>query len=534
MMQTTGETLAPSSPLKLALQLQRAHMAVSSTEDRKKRGQVFTPPEVCRFMAGLFTHIPTHFRLLDPGAGVGSLTAAMCEHIAKLRTPRQVELHLYETDPCLTPHLRRVIEECHKILQASGHSLSAHLYKKDFILAHASTMGKARLLFGDDSKRAGGFDAVIMNPPYFKLAKDSEYTRLLPQIVHGQPNIYTLFLAIGAELLRPGGEMVAITPRSFCSGLYFRAFRRWFFRRMGLGRAHLFLSRKEIFREAGILQESLITLTTRLGDHPKKILLSTSYGRDDLIGSATFSLPASEILDDSSRQLVIRLPENPIDAEIMRQVESWPKNFSKRGFRISTGPVVSFRARQFLCHTYDAASMVPLLLDGSVRRFETVWPPPRNGKPCALKVTTKSERLLLLAKNYVLLRRFSAKEERRRLTASCLLAGQFPAARVALENHLNYVYHAAQELSEDETYGLAALFNSLLLDRYFRTLSGNTQVNATEIRTMPFPDLETLADIGRRVRQLQGISPEETEELVLTTLGIEGQIRRRLLAEAGR
>ena len=487
-------------------------------------------------MAGLFTHIPTHFRLLDPGAGVGSLTAAMCERIAKLHTPRQVELHLYETDPRLTPHLYRVIEECRRLLQASGHSLSAHLYNEDFILAHASTMGEAGLLFGDDSERADGFDAVIMNPPYFKLAKDSEYTRLLPQIVHGQPNIYTLFMATGAELLRPGGEMVAITPRSFCSGLYFRAFRRWFFRRMGLRRAHLFQSRKDIFREAGILQESLITLTTRLGHCPKEVMLSTSCGRNDLIGSATFSLPSSEIFDDSSRQLVIRLPENPIDAEIMRQVESWPKDFSKRGLRISTGPVVSFRARQFLRHTYDAASMIPLLLDGSVRRFETVWPPPHDGKPCALKVTAKSERLLLPAKNYVLLRRFSAKEERRRLIASCLLAGQLPAACVALENHLNYVYHAARELSEDETYGLAALFNSLLLDRYFRTLSGNTQVNATEIRTMPFPSIEALTEIGRRVRQLQGISlkEEEAERLVLTTLGIEGQIRRRLLAEAGR
>ena len=65
---------------------------------RKEKGQVFTPPGICRFMAGLFTRIPDRFRLLDRRgggrlAGVGRLRAAFRPALA-----RQVEIHLYETD----------------------------------------------------------------------------------------------------------------------------------------------------------------------------------------------------------------------------------------------------------------------------------------------------------------------------------------------------------------------------------------------------------------------------------------------------
>ena len=81
--------------------LQQRHEAATLAEARKERGQVFTPPSVCGLMAGLFTQIPDRFRLLDAGAGVGSLAAAVCERVLSLRSPRQIEIVLYETTaPC--------------------------------------------------------------------------------------------------------------------------------------------------------------------------------------------------------------------------------------------------------------------------------------------------------------------------------------------------------------------------------------------------------------------------------------------------
>jgi adenine-specific DNA-methyltransferase len=158
------------------------------------------------------------------------------------------------------------------------------------------------------------------------------------------------------------------------------------------------------------------------------------------------------------------------DLAIAEVVESWPHRFSELGLRISTGPVVMFRATEFLLAEPNGKNTAPLLSVFNVKPFRTQWPLIHRKQPTAFKVCPDSQSLLLPTKNYVLLRRFSAKEEHRRLTASFLLASDISQPFVALENHLNYVYHADRELTVDEAYGLTALFNCALLDRYFRTI----------------------------------------------------------------
>ena len=188
-----------------------------------------------------------------------------------------------------------------------------------------------------------------------------------------------------------------------------------------------------------------------------------------------------------------------------------------------------FRATEFLLPRPDGKNSARLLAAFNVKPFRTEWPVIRNEHPTAFKVCPGSRRLLLPTQNYVLLRRFSAKEERRRLTASCLLASEVAEPFVAIENHLNYVYHADRQLSVDEIYGLAALFNSALLDRYFRVISGNTQVNATEIRCMKFPPLATVAHIGRKVRELASLDSDAVELIALRELDIDRDVSTHLL-----
>lgn len=509
------------------LERQGEYESGTTLEVRKRKGQFFTPSEISRFMAALFTSpIAKTFRLLDPGAGIGSLSAAFCERVSLLRSSRRVEIHLFENDDTLLPLLRQTMEQSKKNLAASGHSLSYYIHEgKDFILdAAAHIFGKPSLF--SQKGGLGEFDGVIMNPPYFKLNKESEYAKVMKDVVHGQPNIYAFFLAAAAQLLRSGGELVAITPRSFCNGLYFRDFRRWFFDRMSLDHIHLFESRTGNFRD--VLQESLITVSHR-GEQTPNVSVSTSYG-PEITRPVTRDLPSHAILDKSSADRVIRIPASAEDSQIMAAVESWPHHFEDLGLRVSTGPVVSFRATKFLLDEPNGSSTAPLLSIYNVRPFKTVWPNPNKKHPAALQVCAASMRLLLPTRNYVLLRRFSAKEEPRRLTASCFLKADQQRPYIALENHLNYVYHAARDLTEDETYGLAALFNSALLDRYFRTISGNTQVNATELRTMNFPDLKTLSSIGKLIRSiLEGASSTDIERIVLRELGVDGALESHLI-----
>ena len=222
--------------------------------------------------------------------------------------------------------------------------------------------------------------------------------------------------------------------------------------------------------------------------------------------------------------MVLRIPATAEDAAVVDVVESWPDRFAELGLQVSTGPVVLFRAEEFLLATADGEKTAPLLEPHNVRPFKTVWPIDRRGKPTAFRVCEASLKHLVPTRNYVLLRRFSAKEERRRLTASWLLRAEESRPYLALENHLNYVYHADRELTAEETYGLTALFNSALLDKYFRVISGNTQVNATELRSIRFPALDRVAAIGERLKALGAHEPAAIERIVLEVLGVNGPV----------
>ncbi len=465
-------------------------------------------------MAARVSQIQGEFTFIDAGAGVGVLAAAMCERIAAMPEPRRIIAELYETDTRVLPALRQTIEDCRHALDVAGHSLEATIHNEDFVLRRPVASLYA------PTPRIGYADVVLMNPPYAKLAKSSPQARAFAEIVRGQPNVYALFMAAAVELLRPGGELIAITPRSYCNGLYFREFRRWWLSRMSLRHLHLFESRRATFMDSKVLQESIITVATKRPEPHRRVVVSVSHGADV---SEARSAPhaVTTIIDDATGECVIRLPAASNDVEIMQVVESWPGTFADRGLRISTGPVVAFRAVEHLLDSIDHPDAVPLLAIHNVRPFATVWPIAKGDKPVAIKATNGAASLVVPARNYVLLRRFSAREEQRRLIASPYLPTAAERLRpIGLENHLNYVTHTRRQLTEDEVHGLVALFNSALLDRYFRVVSGNTQVNATEIRAMPFPDLGAIARIGRRVSGLNEHDRDLIESRVLETLGV--------------
>jgi adenine-specific DNA-methyltransferase len=347
----------------------------------------------------------------------------------------------------------------------------------------------------------------------------------MEKIVHGQPNIYAFFMALAARLLKPDGQIVAITPRSFCNGLYFRGFRHWYFERVALDHIHIFESRTETFKHSNVLQESIITKAHRLGAPSSTIAITASFGADLVNRVQRSEIPASDIIDNSSGDCVIRIPGGRGDREIMQFVESFPRRFAEMGLRISTGPVVVFRATEYLLTDATDKTAVPLLHAHNVKPFATSWPLAKNGKHKAFRSCGDSLRLLVPTRNCVLIKRFTSKEEKRRLTAACLLKADFPYPYVGIENHVNYVYHAERDLTEDEVFGIAALFNSTLIDRYFRTISGNTQVNATEIRAMNFPELKLLSRIGEQVRHHLA----EAEAVVLRELGVTGSLHACLV-----
>jgi adenine-specific DNA-methyltransferase len=135
-----------------------------------------------------------------------------------------------------------------------------------------------------------------------------------------------------------------------------------------------------------------------------------------------------------------------------------------------------------------------------------------------MRVSRESQGILLPAKRYVLLKRFSAKEEKRRLVAGVMEPGDSYSDFVGLENHLNYIHRPGGELSRREAMGLTAILNSEVIDRYFRTVSGNTQVNAAEIRNLPLPSLRTIEKLGETVCAIVPADADAIERAVRRSL----------------
>lgn len=505
--------------------LAHAHRQEYSLRARKPRGQIFTPASIAQFMAKLVTFSKESLKVLDPGAGTGILMAALCDQVVKTATTTiHLTIDAYENDQAIQPKLQAVLTKCQATLNAHGHRLEYTIFDTDFITRNAHYFN-APLLFGLKQTRPQ-YDVVLANPPYYKLNKDSPQARMMSLLVHGQPNIYALFIALAVYMLKLNGQAVFITPRSFCSGLYYQRFRAWFLRELHLTRLHIFESRAAIFDDDDVLQENIILHAIKIpsnttqAEHKLYISSSPDKSFQDM---HTLAVPLEQVIVGHSDDLTIRIPVSTPQLDSAQMVDAWPQTLHSLGFEISTGPVVAFRAETYLCQNMNGQAAVPLLWMHNIRDGQVVWPLAKNGKAPAILDTPGSHKLLLPVSNYVVLKRFSAKEQPRRLYAAVFLQSAFDAYPfIGLENHLNYIHRPKGTLTVEEVYGLTALLNTSLIDNYFRAMNGNTQVNASDLRRLPLPSHENIITLGKCVMQKSPPIGAELDQIVADILHVGG------------
>ncbi len=128
----------------------------------------------------------------------------------------------------------------------------------------------------------------------------------------------------------------------------------------------------------------------------------------------------------------------------------------------------------------------------------------------------------------------TAKEERKRVVAA-VFDQRDGESHIAFENHINYFHHQGTGLDCDLAYGLATYLNSTLVDTYFRQFNGHTQVNASDLRALRYPDASQLHMIGAAIqheRQSQGTIDDIIQEALATmsetTESDPVQARRRI------
>lgn len=108
----------------------------------------------------------------------------------------------------------------------------------------------------------------------------------------------------------------------------------------------------------------------------------------------------------------------------------------------------------------------------------------------------------------MLTKRFTSKEERRRVVASVSDPADLPGERIGFENHTNVFHRAWRGLDQDLAWGLSLYLNSTIVDVAFRQFSGHTQVNATDLRSLRYPPKETLVLLGKLSRH--ELPPQDT------------------------
>ena len=511
--------LAGERPAQYAERVGKVYAEASIQKDKKHKGQFFTPLAISEFMGGVATPSgKKNIYVLDPGCGLAILSCTLIEHLVEAGKSEHISLALYETDKKVVPLTEDVLSYLKVWCQERDVNLDYQLNESDFVLEKCECLDGADTIFGDmfDTER---FDYIISNPPYFKVAKDDIHTRSCASIVDGQTNIYALFMAICAKMLAEGGQMIFITPRSFASGRYFQSFRNFLFQHVSIDLIHLFNTRKDTFAKDEVLQELVIMRMVPVGNS-ERIIVSYSQGISDLDHPYQKEYAASEIVDVSSDEKVVYLPVDGHDEAILSLFRSWDGNMEKYGIKISTGPVVAFRAYDFIVNK-PSDDTVPLYWLHNVVKMLCDHPVQKKDKGQYIKVTPETKTALLPNKNYVLLRRFSSKDDSSRLVAAPYFGNMAQYEFVGIENKLNYIYRPKGHLRRDEVMGITALLDSEMFDAWFRTFNGNINVSATELRMMPLPPIETIREIGKKIILRNNYSIDFINDLVLDYFKIQ-------------
>ncbi|QWG71335.1 hypothetical protein EXW50_10670 [Bacillus mycoides] len=463
---------------------------ITTQKEKKERGQFFTSAAVAKLMVKMINLKKKKLKVLDPGSGTGILIAALIERVITENLNVNISVDLYENDSRVIPFLQKSMELCFVAMKEKGNKFEYNIIEKDFIINNQNCFEELLI----DKKIL--YDLVISNPPYYKVNKQHKYSKILSDYIFGQPNVYFMFMAVSEKLLKPYGQLVFLTPRSYCSGPYFQEFRKQFFNKIQPLQFHLFESRKSNFTLEKILQENIILNGFKKKRAFKEIIISTSNTSDIHDSYKEFALDNNLVISNYDKNKLIRLPVSDKEKNIIDLFDGWENSLALMNMSISTGPVVTFRVQEALTK-FDAAQTYPLLYMKHLNKTEIIFP--LNTQEEGIKKNYTKKPILIPTKNYVVIKRFSSKEQFKRIYAAALLKKKFSYNMVGLENHLNYIYKKDGELSETDVLGLVSFLNSKLVNEYFCIINGHTQVNATDLKMMKFPSYDFLSELGAKV-----------------------------------
>lgn len=483
-------------------------LAASKKTDPKVKGalgQFFTPAPISLYMASLFNNLNGDIKILDPGCGPCSLSAAFVDECIKRNDTSSIHIDAYDIDETLTEDAQSSLKLCETTVSSFKIKFKANLHTIDFIENISSV--------------TSDYSHVIMNPPYKKILSSSIHRKVLRKEGIETVNLYSGFVALAIQKLKENGELVAIIPRSFCNGTYYQPFREMLLKETAIKHIHIFDSRKTAFSGDSVLQENIIIHLIKNAQQEYVQITSSPTAdfyldEDEHIVTASAmtirNVPFSSIVNPSDKYSFIHIAANNRDQQIIDKLSVFTSKLEDLKLQISTGPVVGFRTKNNLVENFEEGT-APILYP--VHLKNTVKWPQNSSKPNAIKVNEETRKNLWRQnKSFVIVKRLSSKEEKRRIMATAFHSN-LPGELIGFENKVNVFHCGKSGFNETTAIGLNAYLNSSLLDNYYRIFGGHTQVNATDLRAIPYPNLDTLQRLGQKIKDND--IPEEQIDYLL-------------------
>lgn len=438
--------------------------------------------------------------VLDPGSGSGILTAAIIDRLQSDTNVKHVDVSCYETNKDVLPLLKENLEY---LKSESKISVDYKIIEQNYITSQSDDFNSTLLANPNPAK----YDWIISNPPYKKIAKDAVEAASMSSVCHGAPNLYFLFAAMGLFNLDEKGEMVFIIPRSWTSGAYFQRFREYLLNSGSLKQIHLFISRNKIFDAESVLQETIIIKVDK-SDRKDYIKITHSDSGDDFNDTRSITVPYSAVVVGPEKY--VYLATNLEEIKLLERLRKWNNTLPSIGLKMRTGLTVDFRCEDYLKNKPEAGT-VPIFYAQHIKNGRVIFPIQREHE----YITTEKNGLIQQNKNYLLIKRFTSKEEKRRFQCGIYLSADLPEYKqISTQNKINFIEGIDFDMTDEQVYGLYVIFNSTVYDQYYRILNGSTQVNSTEINAMPVPSLTEIENLGLSLIKKNDLSVTACDELL--------------------
>lgn len=475
---------------------QQEYIYKTNKSKLQKMSQFFTPINIAKKMVkelDFFDFENESIYILEPSAGFGILIFNLIDKIIQNKAIKNIDLTCFELD-C----------EISKFLSFNLENLKIYL-SDEFNINFSYTVINTNFInyYNKHWMRkntSGKFDIIISNPPYKKINRNDEEATIMKDIVYGQPNIYQLFIAMSISLLAPHGVYIAITPRNYLTGSYSKLLRKYIFNNYHVSSIHSF-DDMNMFKEVN--QEVIIS---KIKNTKTERNITISHN-----GNFKFTTDLKNIIVSDDYAIIV--PKASDDITTFSQFKSLNNTLDDLNIKISVGPVVQFRNKEFLSKYKYNKTYAPLLISGDIKQNNIL---DYNNRSISDKATHNksiniSSRNIIKNSNYLLLRKIASKKDNRLITVSILKENYFNHEYLGLDNNILYFSKIGDNFDIFELTGLYCYLNSNSFEKYYSIINGTYTINVTDFKYIHFPTLKTLKQMGKKLIQSSDYSKENCE-----------------------